>query len=147
MASSLKTFIANGINGLNPSNGWTKGHVVMENLKWNQLQGKLYTSPAPSLSLCCVGKDKVNANKQEEQRAKAEEGLEKLHQLITQRGQWKANCEYNCSSKESIVGGEEGGAEGTADKRWVHESVIKCARAGTTTGSGDADDNAADTCC
>lgn len=95
-----------------------------------------------------LAKDKVNANKQEEQRAKAEEELEKLHQLITQRGQWKANCEYNCSSVESIVGGEEEeGTEGTADKRWVHESVIKCTRAGTTTGSGDADDNVADTCC
>lgn len=40
-----------------------------------------------SRSLFHVGKDKVNANKQEEQRAKAEEELEKLHQLITQRGQ------------------------------------------------------------
>lgn len=46
-----------------------------------------YTPLPLPLSLCCVGKDKVNANKQEEQRAKAEEGLEKLHQLITQRGQ------------------------------------------------------------
>lgn len=47
----------------------------------------------PSLSLSVflspyyVGKDKVNANKQEEQRVKTEEELEKLHQLITQRGQ------------------------------------------------------------
>lgn len=43
-------------------------------------------TPLP-LSLFHVGKDKVNANKQEEQRAKAEEELEKLHQLITQRAQ------------------------------------------------------------